>query len=105
MTWSDFLSVIQLAAGLNAAYFSLSELRTPVFSAEQRSLERLRRFLNEPSNDEVVASDVKLLVKDYLSISIDFNSLYLEYKKADKIMGPFCLAGAVIYTLLLIYAS
>lgn len=104
MIWGDFLSVIQLAAGLNTAYFSFTELRQPVFGSEARALDNLKLTLDT----RLAGQDPQSARRHrdaYLQLLINFQTLQHDCARKDIRLGQTCLAAAIGYVVLLVGAS
>lgn len=105
MSFSDFMSVIQLAAGLNTAYFSFSQLRLPAFEAEQRALDRLAEIIGRQRQGSEESGAAGAGYDLYLQLRIDLDTIRYASQRKDGIFGKGCLVAAIIYVALLIFGS
>jgi hypothetical protein len=105
MVWGEFQSIIQLAAGLNTAYFSFTELRQPAFAAERRALNVLRAAIEEKMHEESSALVAKMMYRQQLQLAINLNTIFNRYRWMDIYLGRSCLGASILYICLLFWSS
>lgn len=105
MNFGDLSSVLQLAAGLNTAYFSFSELRQPVVSSERRALAELKQVIDERSEVARLTTLYQEELEQHLQLVVDLDTIQFRYQRIDRFAARLCLVMSIAYILLLIAAA
>jgi plasmid maintenance system killer protein len=105
MEWGTFQSVLQLSVGLNTVYFSFTELRQPIISRETRLLHDLELPLREKLDNPQTTTEAGRLEGDFIQLKVNLNTIVLGSEKFDGVVRFSCLTMALIYWVLLVFAS
>lgn len=124
MKLGDFQSMLQLTVGLNIAYFTFREIRTPVLNrlaekivAAEQLIGRTRAMLaaverpESPGPDEMTSiwiradNDLRILAMHEENILSFLNPAAENIDKYENFMRKFCVAAAAVGFFCLCYSS